>query len=214
MATTKTNTTSFTGNVLRDGYTLLQTFVNGGTAQAAENASVTPTTLATRSGVMSLGAGDGVRLIFYATSSLVATQGTFRLLLYEPVFNSSGAVSAYIETSANASPTTMSISATITAGAALNSVISGVPTAARAIDTLASGGTGQQTSVATTGTVDGDYGDLFVFSPGAGGVAFADFRPARGVAYVRVIMTCATAATTVYCLARRLQGESQSLRTS
>ena len=214
MAETNTSGFAFTGNVLRDGLRLVQSFTTGGTAQSVQTTAISPSTLAGLSGVVSLGAGDGARFYFYATAG--ATSITAKLTLFEPVIGSGGGIEAYIEVPIMVTAATLSKTGTaITAGTALNSAISGLPAAAEVIDTISSYAA-HHMGVGVTGIIDGDTGPagpMFVANPAAsGGVAFIDYRPAFGASHIRVLLSCATAAKTVSCLAKRLQGASQSLR--
>lgn len=203
MATTKTNKSAFTSNVLRDSYTLVQSFTTGGTAQALQTTPITPTALAALSGVFAMGSGDAARLIFYATSG--TTSPTLLVSSFEPIADVNGVVQAYQEIPVTSiTPVALTLGSTVTAGATLAATYATIPSTAPSIITIADLVSGRY-GLGSGGTTD----DIQMFSIANGGTAYLDFKNGAGATHIRVMLSCATAAKTLFCLGRRVAGASK-----
>lgn len=201
-----------------DGYRLLQSFTTGGAAQGLQTTPITPAALVALTGVMPLDGADGARFIFARTSG--ATTLTAWLTGFEPIFGLSGEPVAYIEkplsstaavalttgilvTTVTLDPTTLGVCAT-TAPA-----VTTIPTTALFVSssgalTGAMAGTVKHDGGTTSAIGHWDFGAWALNA-----AAFTMAPGALGITHVRMLLSCATASESIFCLAKKLRGGSR-----
>lgn len=207
----------------RDGYRLLQSFTTGGTAQGLQSTPITPAALLALNGVLDLKQADGARLMFCATTG--ATSITAWVTGFEPILGLTGQPVAYVERPLSSTAavaltlgtqvTTVTLDATASTGtlggcwygAAPSLLV--IPTSALLVQSLGTL-TGAQPGVAafsagaaaSPGILDlGGIASAAAVSPGNSGL--------QGITHLRVLLSCATASQSVWCLAKRLQGQAR-----
>lgn len=206
-----------------DGYGLLQSFTTSGTAQGLQTTPITPAALAALTGVMALDGADGARFIFARTSG--ATTLTAWLTGFEPIFGQNGQPIAYIEKPLSSTAavalttgvlvTTVALDATTATGTLAQAWFGAAP----AVTVIPLTALFVSSSAALTGAMVGNVKHDAGTTSGighwdSGPLAVAGAAPTagvgmNGVTHVRMLLSCATASESIFCLAKRLQGKSR-----
>lgn len=201
-----------------DGYGLLQSFTTSGTAQGLQTGIVTLATLEALTGVMRLDGADGVRLLFARTSG--ATSLTHIISGFEPIMAPDGVtVTGYVERVLSPVAATAMATSTVATGTQLDTTnLARIATVAPALSIIPATALWVATFTALTGgqpcvglfsaSTTGGVGHIEI--GGLNGVAVATGVPCTtgGLTHIRVMLACATASESVFCLAKRLRGQA------
>lgn len=200
-----------------DGYRLLQSFTTGGTAQGLQTTPITSAALLALTGVMSLDGADGASFIFARTSG--ATTLTAWVTGFEPIIAADGSISAYIE-----KPLSSTAAVALTTGILVTTVtldpttLGGCYTTAPGVTTIPTTALFVSSSGSLTGAMlnfvkedAGTTSGIAKWNYGAysSSSANAPNGGAQGVTHVRVLLSCATASESIFCLAKRLRGQAE-----
>ena len=201
-----------------NGYGLLQAFTTGDTAHALQTGIVTLATLEALTGVIRLEGADGVRLLFARTSG--ATTLTHIISGFEPIIGPAGTPTYYVERVLSPVAATAMATSTVATGTALTTAtnLAIVATTTPSVTTIPA----TALWVATFTALTGGQPCVGLFSPsstggvghieigGMNGVAVATGTPSTtgGLTHIRVMLSCANAKDSVFCLAKRLRGQA------
>lgn len=185
----KKPTGAFISNVYRDGWNLLLEGAAVGAAQALGFKAL-PTT-----GIIELGAADGIELVYLCDAS--STDCRVRVTGLSPVWTTTSppVIAGYFEYNINSEVATNAVG-TVTAEAAMIAAVGStvIATSWLYVQTPA-------TSAPMTG--------LTAYAGGAAGtIGYLRLTPAQGLTHVRVQATAITGGTKVAVLCRRVQGAS------